>query len=166
MTTVIIDPVSPLLPFANGRILWYAPGGRTSGRDGLKIVDGQPYLINVFVKRIGIERRLEQALDIPALHGAKYPFEGYCVAFAALPPSLVADWKTVPLDDPLLTWDYSALLPPGVESDAQALLEFPSAGEITVRFIMKGGRYGFEGIGAIVRANIGDQFYLKGGAIN
>ena len=166
MPTIIIENASPLLPFANGRILWYAPAGRTSGKEGLKIVQGQPYVLSVFVKRIGIERRLEQALDLPALHGAKYPFEGYCCAFAALPPTKVADWKTVPFDDELLTWDHTGLLPPGVEADAQALLEFPSAGEITVRFIMKAGRYGFEGIGEIVRENIGDQFYLKGGAIS
>jgi hypothetical protein len=157
---------SPLLPFANARILWAAPGGRTSGREGLKVIAGQAYLMRVFVKRIGMQSRLNDGMGIPALDGAEYPFEGYCCAYTQLDATQAVDWKTIDVQDPGLTWDETGKLPTGIEMDSKASLDFPSAGEIEVRFVMKAGRYGAEGIGLIVSDAVGDQFFLKGGALS
>lgn len=155
---------SPLAPFANCRILWYGASTRTSGRDGMKLVPGQAYLIRAFLRRIGREYRMEKSLGLPAVEGLPMPFHGYCTAYAPITNEQAAEYRTIDLLT-ITGWDYSAFLPPGVEQNAQAKLSIPGTGELDIRFLMRSGRYGSEGIGEIIRNALGDELYIDGGML-
>ena len=56
---------SPLSSFANARILWLAPGSRSSGREGYKLSPGQPHLIEAFIKRRTTPSQLADRYGLP-----------------------------------------------------------------------------------------------------
>jgi len=154
---------SPLGQFENARILWCAPGARTSGREGFTVTPGDAYLIRAFLKRRATAEMITKRLGVPAVNGEPLEFKGYCVRYAVLPASEVPNFETVDLLT--LTWDETALLPPGVKTDAKVKLYLPGHNLIDARFSDKDGSYGQEGIGAITRGILGDAIYLEGGAI-
>ena len=151
---------SPLAQFENARILWCAPGARTSGREGFTVALGDAYLIRAFLKR---KPAYVDRLGLPAVNGAPLEFQGYCVRYAVLPQAEVPNFATVDLST--LTWNETALLPPGVNKDAKVKMHMPGHNEIEARFSDKDGTYGQEGIGSIVRGILGDAIYLEGGSI-
>jgi hypothetical protein len=154
---------SPLSQFENVRILWCAPGVRTSGRDGFSVAPGDAYLIRAFLKRRATPEMLSERLAVPAVNGSELEFKGYCVRYAVLPQSQVPNFATVNLST--LTWDETALLPPGIGRDSKVKMHMPGHKTIDARFSDKDGSYGQEGIGAIVRGILGDPIYLIGGTI-
>ena len=154
---------SPLSQFENARILWCAPGARTSGRDGFTVTPGDAYLIRAFLKRRATPAMLTDRLGLPAVNGEPLEFQGYCVRFAVLPASEVPNFSTVDLST--LTWDESALLPAGISKDSRVKMYMSGHNKIDARFSDKDGTYGQEGIGAITRGILGDAIYLEGGSI-
>lgn len=154
---------SPLANFENARILWMQPGARSSGRDGFKTAPGQAYLIMAFLKRRATKEMMTERLDIPAATGQPYEFMGYTLRYAPLTASEATDYQTISLDG--LTWDESALLPPGIRTDSRVKLYLQGQGEIEARLSDKDGTYGQAGIGAIIRDVLGDPLYLLGGQV-
>lgn len=154
---------SPLTQFENARILWCAPGARTSGREGFSVAPGDAYLIRAFLKRRATPEMLTERLGLPSVEGQALEFKGYCVRYAVLPESEIPNFSTIDLAT--LTWDDSALLPPGIKTDSKVKLYVPGLPQIEARFSAKDGSYGQEGIGSIVRGILGDSIYLLGGTI-
>lgn len=154
---------SPLAQFENARILWCSPGVRTSGRDGFAITPGDAYIIRAFLKRRATDTMLTDRLGVPAVNGQPLEFKGYCVRYAVLPAAEVPNFSTVDLST--LTWNETALLPPGVKADTKVKMHMQGHNQIEARFSDKDGSYGQEGIGAITRAILGDAIYLEGGTI-
>lgn len=154
---------SPLGQFENARILWLAPGARTGGRDGFEVGPGSAYLIRAFLKRRATPAMLTDRLGVPAVNGEPLEFKGYCVRFAVLPASEVDNFATIDLST--LTWDDSALLPPGIKTDSKVKMFMSGLNKIEARFSNKDGSYGQEGIGAITRGILGDSILLEGGKI-
>jgi hypothetical protein len=150
---------TPFAPFANARILWQAPGARSSGRDGYALQPGQSYLLVAFLKRA----EQPQVLDLPALAGASIALTGYLVGAAPLEPEQVADWRTIALAG--LTVDDSGLRPEGLERNCKGQAEVVGFGEIAVRFASIGTAYGDDGIGALMRLRTGDPLILAGGQV-
>lgn len=154
---------SPLAQFENARILWRAPGARTGGREGFTVTPGQAYLISAFLKRKGTSAGLNDRLGLPAVNGSELEFQGYCVRFALLPEAEIPNFETIDLST--LTWDDSALLPPGINKDSRLKMFMPGHNSIDARLSDKDGTFGHEGIGAITRGILGDAIYLEGGSI-
>ena len=153
---------SPLAQFENARILWYAPGARSSGREGFTVTPGDAYLIRAFLKRRATPEMLSDRIAVPAVNGSELEFKGYCVRFAVLPASEAPNFDKVDLST--LTWDETALLPPGINRDSKVKMYMPGHNKIEARFSDKDGSYGQEGIGAITRGILGDPIYLTGGS--
>lgn len=154
---------SPLSQFENARILWCAPGARTSGREGFTVTPGDAYLIRAFLKRRATSEMLSERLGLPAVNGQPLEFKGYCVRYAVLAESEIPNFSTIDLST--LTWDESALLPPGIKTDSKIKMYMAGHNQIEARFSDKDGSYGQEGIGAITREILGDAIYLVGGQI-
>lgn len=154
---------SPLSQFENARILWLAPGVRTSGRDGFTTTPGDAYLIRAFLKRRASPALLTDRLGLPAVNGEPLEFQGYCIRHAILEPDQISGFQSVDLST--LTWDDSALLPPGIKRDVKVKLFMPGLGNVEARFSDKDGSYGQEGIGSITREILGDAIYLEGGQV-
>ena len=154
---------SPLAQFANARILYTAPGARSSGRDGFKVAEGQAYLIQAFLKRRDLPALLDDRMRLPAVNGMPIEFEGYVISYALLTPLQADDFDTIDLAT--LSFDTSAHLPPEVRRDARAKLHIPGMDPMDVRFTDKAGKFGTEGIGGIIRGVLGDPLFLEGGAL-
>lgn len=154
---------SPLAPFANARLAWTAPGTRTSGRDGFVLTAGQSYLITAFLKRRSLPGLGDERMNLPAINGAVIDFVGYTVAFAPITAEQMANFSTIDLST--LTFDDSALLPPGVHRDDKGKLFVAGLGVLEVHFSDKAGEFGELGIGEITRGVLGDPLYLVGGQV-
>lgn len=154
---------SPLRQFENARILWQARGNRSSGRDGFEIAKGDAYLMRAFLKRRATNTMITDRLSLPAVNGQPLEFKGYCVRFAVLPADQIDSFTTIDLNT--LTWDETALLPPGVKTDDRVKLYMPGYEMIDARFSNKEEGYGQEGIGALIRDVLGDPIYLEGGKV-
>lgn len=154
---------SPLSSFANARILWLAPGSRSSGREGYKLSPGQPHLIEAFIKRRTTPSQLADRYGLPAVNGQPMQFSGYVIRFAQITPEQAEQFDTLELSS--LEWDDSMLLPSGVRRDAKAKLFIQGLEKVEVRFTDKASTYGEEGIGAILRGVLGDQVFLEGGQL-
>ena len=154
---------SPLATLANVRILWVAPAGRSSGRDGFKVVKGQAYLIQAFLKRSSLKSEAEDTLGLPAVQGRPMSWSGYATAFATLTPEQAADWQTIDLST--LTFDESGKLPDSLKADMRAELLVKGEPAIPVRFYDRQGSFGQDGVGSIVRDAIGDSIIVAGAGL-
>lgn len=154
---------SPLAPFANARILWTAPGVRSSGLEGYKLQPGQAYLIEAFLKRWNTNAKLLERFNLPAVGGFEAYFGGYVLRYAEVTPEEAEDFVNVDLSG--LTWDDSMLLPAGLKRDAAAKLYIPGLNVLDVRFSDKAGQFGTAGIGSIIRGVLGDEIFLDGGQV-
>lgn len=154
---------SPLASLFNARILWVAGGGRTSGRDGMKRSAGQAYLIKAYLKRVNTQAQMDDQLGLPAVKGSTFMFKGYCVAFAPVSASEAENFAT--LDLSTLTFDETALLPAGLNKGVRARLYINGLGTIDTRFLDREGKFGFDGIGDLIRGALGDSILLEGGAV-
>lgn len=150
---------SPLAPFVNARILWHAPGVRTSGREGFKVSKGQAYLIQAFLKQGGADNA--NRLDLPAIGGESRVFSGYVISYAPVDQVIADGFADADISG--LTFDTSALLPSGVAHDSRAELYVDGFGEITARFAVITNAYGKDGIGQIITDVLGDRIVLDGG---
>ena len=154
---------SPLTQFANARILFKAPGARTSGRDGFKVAEGQAYLIQAFLKRRSTPELLDDRLGLPAINGMPLEWAGYVISFAPISSAEADVFDSIDLAS--LTFDKSMVLPPGVRRDSKGTLFVPGHELIEVRFTDKAGKFGTEGIGGIIRGVLGDSLFLEGGQV-
>jgi hypothetical protein len=154
---------SPLAQFANARILFKAPGARTSGRDGFKVAEGQAYLIQAFLKRRALPGVLDDRLGLPAINGMPLEWQGYVVSFAPISSAEADAFDSIDIAG--LAFDESMLLPPEVRRDSKGTLSVPGHELIEVRFTDKAGKFGTEGIGGIIRGVLGDSLFLEGGQI-
>ena len=154
---------SPLAPFANARILWTAPGVRSSGREGYKLLPGQAYLIEAFLKRWNTNAKVLERFELPAIQSLEAYFGGYVVRYAELTPEQAESFSSV--DASSLTWDDSMLLPSGVKRDAKGQLFIRGMDTLTVRFADTAGKFGHDGIGSILRGVLGDTIFLDGGQV-
>ncbi len=154
---------SPLAQFANARILFKAPGARTSGRDGFKVAEGQAYLIQAFLKRRALPGLLDDRLGLPAVNGMPLEWQGYVISFAPISSAEADIFDSIDLAG--LTFDQSMILPAEVRRDSKGTLHVPGHELIEVRFTDKAGKFGTEGIGGIIRGVLGDSLFLEGGQI-
>ncbi len=154
---------SPLAPFVNARIVWTAPGTRTSGRDGFVVTPGQSYLITAFLKRRGLPGLGDNRLGLPAIDGAVVEFTGYTIAFAPIATEETGSFAT--MDTSGLTFDTSSLLPAGVHRDDNGKLWIAGLGILDIHFSDKAGPFGELGIGEVIRGVLGDPLYLVGGQV-
>ncbi len=152
---------SPLTAFTNAKILFSAPGARSSGRDGFKQLPGQSYLIKAFIKRGA--KDVADRLQLPAVEGAPMEFHGYCISHAPITSAQLDDFPSV--DETGLAFDTSMILPPEVSRDSRGKLFVSGLGLIDVRFVAIAGDYGNEGVGEIVRGALGDSIHLEGGQV-
>tara|TARA_Y100000287_G_scaffold5600_1_gene4551 strand:+ start:3109 stop:3582 length:474 start_codon:yes stop_codon:yes gene_type:complete len=150
---------SPLSQFENARILWTAPGVRSSGRDGFKVTEGDAYLITAFLKRRSTPDTLNDRLGLPAVGGMPLEFQGYCLRWSQLTSTQKNAWESIDLEG--LAFNTSATLPADLPRDARARLSISGLGVMEVQFSDKDGSYGHEGIGAITRGILGDKLYLE-----
>lgn len=154
---------SPLTQFANARILFKAPGTRTTGRDGFKVSEGQAYLIQAFLKRRALPEVLNDRLGLPAINGMPLQWQGYVISFAPISSAEADVFDSIDLAG--LSFDDSMMLPTEVRRDSKGALYVPGHELIEVRFTDKAGKFGTEGIGGIIRGVLGDSLFLEGGQI-
>ena len=154
---------SPLTQFSNARILFKAPGARTTGRDGFKVTEGQAYLIQAFLKRRALPGLLDDRLGLPAVNGMPLQWEGYVISFAPISSAEADVFDSIDLAG--LSFDDSMILPTEVRRDSRGTLCVPGHELIEVRFTDKAGKFGTEGIGGIIRGVLGDSLFLEGGQI-
>lgn len=150
---------TPLAQFANALILWRAPGTRSGGAQGYRVMPGQAYLLRAFLKR----KTDPKLMELPALGGAEFALAGYVVSFAAIDDSQAGDpWQ---LDLSSLSFDESGQAPEGFSRASECHCFIDGMGQAEARVAVFGSDFGSAAIGAIIRGNLGDAITLAVGQV-
>ena len=146
-------------PYANFRFLWTPPGTIEDFRSG-KPTDGTPVVIEAFLKG-----ETGTATSLPSIKDAPRVLTGYITATAAVTGN--ASWLAA---RSAFTWNTTGLAPagllPGIKGrgflgSLEALPAITGAQQGHVTVISVGGTFGVGGIGAELRAALGDALQLS-----
>jgi hypothetical protein len=146
-------------PYANFRFLWTPPGTITNFRNGTPSA-GTPIVIEAFLKG-----QTGTAQELPSIGAAPRTLSGYITAYATVPGQ--ASWLAA---RSAFTWTTTGLAPagllPGISGrgflgslSALPTITGGQQGEATV--ISVAGAYGVGGIGAELRAVLGDALTIS-----
>lgn len=147
-------------PYANLRMLWARPVEITDLRNGIP-VSTDLVVIEAFVKGGGATPQ-----ELPSLRSSTVIREGFITQWAELPED--ADWLAAGSS---WSWSTDGLMPPGLQAEARGraylgpLEQLPTIanggmlGEATI--LELGGQFGVGGIGAELRAALGDAIRVS-----
>lgn len=163
---------SPLLPYANARIL-------VESEDGVSVVDGRitatagvSYVVLCFMKRIqysgvssgGKRIPLESQLGgamMPGASGDSFYYRGYALQYAEVDEQ---DWQNDPLDD--FTWTQMTAQPDWMSPGSQVSFQLGDDPLMTASIERSSGIFGGQGIDEIIYDEIGGvQLQLTGGEL-
>ena len=151
-------------PYANLRFLWPRPAAITSLRDGIP-VSTDLVVVEVFAKGAGATPQEMQSLR----YGTRV-LEGYICRYATLPAG--GDWLSAGTS---WAWSDTGLMPAGMAAEALCraylgdLTSLPTRtdggilGEVTILGLA--GQFGVGGIGAELRAALGDAIRVSFAAV-
>lgn len=148
---------TPLAAFANARIEWTAPGGRSGPADGYRELPGLKYLVVAFLKLETPKYRADHKFMIDTRVSTDI-YEGYIVGYT-----------TVPADQDAFTWDYAndpnfdatGYRPLGMEPPADIRAEVGGEMMEDGQLLEVRGRFGDAGIGQIIRDVVGDRLSIR-----
>lgn len=146
--------------YANLRMLWARPAAVTSLRQGVP-ASADLVVIEAFLKGDG-----PTAMELPSLRVGTTVLQGYLTRHAPLPAG--GDWLSAGTG---WAWDDSGLMPTGLAAEGRGraflgdLASLPTRanggvlGEATILHL--GGQFGIGGIGAELRAALGDAIRVS-----
>jgi hypothetical protein len=146
-------------PYANVRILWTPPGTITNFRSGTPAA-GTPIVIEAFLKG-----QTGPAQDLPSIGAAPRTLQGYITAYATLPAQ--TSWLAA---GSAFSWNTTGLAPdgllPGITGrgflgDLTALPSITGGQQGKATVISIAGSFGIGGIGAELRAALGDAITIS-----
>lgn len=146
---------SPLLQFNNARLLWEAPGGRSSAEDGFQVLPGQRWLIAAFLKQSSKRSEYKDVIDLSI---ATDVLEGYITGSMPLPAGV--NWKTYDFASDS-TFDSSAKRPPGFEPPHNVEIQMGHRYSPRGEMLNTAGKFDDLGIGEIIRDVLGDRLFMK-----
>ena len=146
---------SPLLQFNNARLLWEAPGGRSSAQDGFQILPGKRWLVTAFLK---LSPKRSDYKDVIDLSIATDVLEGYITG--TMPLQDGQDWKTYDFASDS-SFDTTATRPPGFEPPAEVEIQMGHRYSPRGQMLNTAGKYDDLGIGEIIRDVLGDRLFMK-----
>lgn len=148
---------TPLEPFSNARLLFAAPGGRGGPETGFMELAGEEFVIGAFLKQVTQNKR---ALfkDMVDLRMSTEIFQGYITGFCPLPVG--EDWKTYDFRSDA-NYDSTGHRPTGLRTTSSVDLHMSEQTFTHTEVLDASGEFFDEGIGAMVRAVIGDRLIVK-----
>lgn len=145
-------------PYANLRFLWPRPAVITGLRDGIPAAS-ELVVVEVFAKA-----EAPSVQELPSLKTGTQVLQGYICRWATLPSG--ADWLT---SGSSWSWTDTGLMPTGLAAEARGkaylgpLDALPTLGGLVgeATILQLGGTFGIGGIGAELRAALGDAIRLS-----
>lgn len=164
--------VSPLLPYANARVMAAVEGAVTNVNGRYVAADGQNYLIKCFMKRaqytgvssgskkIPLESQLDGAM-MPGASGDSFYYRGYALEQAAV----ASDFEIGDPED-LLVWTQVTDQPPFLAPGKQVQFVFGDDKPFVGRIERSSGIFGGQGIDEIIYKEMGGvQLQITGGEL-
>ncbi len=146
---------SPLSLISNAKLCFCAPGGRGGPETGYELLPGQHYLIRAYLKQVAPNKRVHYS-DRVALKVGVDIFAGYIV-----------DWTEMPDGEDLATWEPTSLTddsgkrPPGLKPTQELKFSFSGRLAQSCESMEVASVFGDEGIGSIIREELGDRMIVK-----
>jgi hypothetical protein len=163
---------SPLLPYANARILVASEGAVSTSNGRIVTASGTDYVVLCFMKRAqysgvssGSKRLpLESQLGgqmMPGASGDSFYYRGYALQYA---PVTTQDWEADPLGD--FTWTQMSTQPEWMSPGKQVPFKFGDDPLLLSSIERSSGIFGGQGIDDIIYAEIGGvELQLTGGEL-
>ena len=146
---------SPLLQFNNARLLWEAPGGRSSAEDGFQILPGQRWLVTAFLKRNANRQAWKDIIDLSVSTDV---LDGYITGAMQLGPD--DDWQTIDFQN-APDYDTTAKRPLGFEPPQHVQIRLGHRYCKRAELLTTAGKFDDLGIGEIIRDVLGDALSIK-----
>jgi hypothetical protein len=163
---------SPLLPFANARVLTVVEGGISTVNGRIVASDSTQYVVLCFMKRTqytgvssgGKKVPLESQLGgemMPGASGDSFYYRGYALQYAVVTNQ---DWQTAPLS--AFSWQTLSTQPDWMKPGLQVEFKLGNDALMTGRIERSSGVFGGVGIDETIYAEIGGvQLQIIGGEV-